>query len=57
MGSPQSPNEQQYVELERKGMLETISDPHPIKIKSGETNIEFALPRAAVSLIVLQISP
>ena len=57
MGSPQSPNDQQYAELEREGKLETIADPLDITINNGEGTLEFDLPRAAVSLVLVQLDP
>jgi xylan 1,4-beta-xylosidase len=57
MGSPQSPTEQQYAELEHRGMLETVANPHDVRIEQGKTAVKFDLPRAAVSLVVLKFSP
>jgi xylan 1,4-beta-xylosidase len=54
MGSPQAPSEQQYMELEREGMLEMLSEPHDIAVDRGRSTIEFILPRAAVSLLIVE---
>jgi xylan 1,4-beta-xylosidase len=54
MGSPQTPNDQQYAELEREGQLETIGEPQEIHIDGGQFLVTFDLPRAAVSLVVVE---
>lgn len=52
MGSPKMPTPQQYVELERAGLLETIGDPEPVSISAGAANVKLKLPRQGVSLMV-----
>lgn len=53
MGSPQAPSDQQYAELQRKGQLEAIAVSEPITFNTGVATVAFQLPRAAVSLIVV----
>lgn len=54
MGSPQSPSEEQYQQLERKGMLEMIGEPRDIMVDSAKATLKFNLPRAAVSLLIVE---
>ena len=54
MGSPQKPTAEQYAELERAGQLAELTDVAPPKVDNGPTTIRLALPRQAVSLIVLE---
>ncbi len=53
MGSPQAPSSEQYAELERRGMLEMIAEPQEFTIDRGQATVNFDLPRAAVSLLVV----
>jgi xylan 1,4-beta-xylosidase len=53
MGAPQSPNEKQYVELERASVMHAATLPAPA-ISNGAATIRFALPRQGVSLLVLE---
>ncbi len=55
MGSPQSPNREQYAELESRGKLQQISDAEDLPIRDGQTQITFDLPRKAVSLLVVDL--
>ena len=55
MGSPQSPTDQQYAELERKGKLAMLSEPEELVIDGAQATIQLELPRAAVSLLVIQL--
>ena len=57
MGSPQEPSEQQYTQLERKGMLEVFQQPTDVEVSDGVAICKFRLPRAAVSLVVLELAP
>ena len=54
IGSPQQPNPQQYAQLEKSGQLQMLADPSPIEVLDGRADIHFDLPRAGVSLLVLQ---
>ena len=52
MGSPKEPTQQQYVELERAGHLETIGNLETVSITAGAANVKLKLPRQGVSLMV-----
>ena len=52
-GSPARPTPEQYRELERSSELALISSPEWVRPANGELTIRFALPRQAVSLVVL----
>ncbi len=54
MGSPIAPNEQQYTELEAAGKLAQMEAPATVRIEGGQARLMLALPRQAVSLIVLE---
>ena len=54
MGSPIAPNEQQYAELEAAGKLAPMEAPATVGIDKGQAVLRFALPRQAVSLVVLE---
>jgi len=54
MGSPIAPNEQQYAELEAAGKLAQVEGPATLPIDGGQTALQLALPRRAVSLLVLE---
>jgi xylan 1,4-beta-xylosidase len=54
MGSPIAPNEQQYAQLEAAGKLATIESPPTVHVEAGQAALAFALPRQAVSLLVLE---
>jgi len=53
MGSPQSPTQEQYVLLEKKGKLTAMGDLQTIQITGGLATIPLKLPRQAVTLLVL----
>jgi xylan 1,4-beta-xylosidase len=53
MGSPQQPSTEQYSELERAGRLQMLESPRWITSQDGRVQIEFGLPRHAVSLLQL----
>ena len=55
LGSPPSPSAQQYKELEAKGQLACLSEPKLVQFVNGELTLAFRLPRAAVSLLVLEL--
>ncbi len=54
MNSPQKPTPEQYSELEAAGRLTQIDAPSTTAIEGGKTLLRFALPRQAVSLVVLE---
>lgn len=54
MGSPQTPSAVQYQGLERAGQLQLLSSPTWIRLARGMTQVEFELPRQALSLIKLE---
>jgi xylan 1,4-beta-xylosidase len=54
MGTPQKPTAEQYAELDRAGQLAELSDVAAFKVEDGRATIRIALPRQAVSLLVLE---
>jgi xylan 1,4-beta-xylosidase len=54
MGSPIAPNEQQYAQLEAAGQLATLDSGTTVHIEGGQATLPVALPRQAVSLLVLE---
>jgi xylan 1,4-beta-xylosidase len=54
MGSPAQPTPEQYTALEAAGQLELLRSPEWITAKGGSLNLQFALPRHAVSLVRLE---
>lgn len=55
MGSPVAPNEDQYAELEHASELtQTEDSPAQVQVQDGSAEINFALPRQGVSLLVLE---
>ncbi len=53
MGSPQEPTSEQYAELKSRMKLAGLDSPGTATTHEGKTRIEFTLPRAGVSLLVL----
>ena len=53
MGSPANPTEEQISLLEEAGQLNLATSPVWVKTKNGETTINLALERQAVSLLKL----
>ena len=51
MGSPQSPTEAQYEQLQRAGQLQLLTSPAWVPIAQGVAHLQFALPRQGMSLI------
>ncbi|MGH9547944.1 MAG: GH39 family glycosyl hydrolase, partial [Terriglobales bacterium] len=51
MGSPQSPTEAQYEQMERAGQLQLLTSPAWVPIAQGAAHLQFALPRQGISLI------
>ncbi len=54
MGSPQNPTSMEYKALEKAGKLETVEPAKKIKVKDNTYELEFEIPRQAVSLIQFQ---
>jgi xylan 1,4-beta-xylosidase len=54
MGSPQKPSAEQVRDLERAGQLAALHEPRVIDVKNRRASLRFALPRQAVSLVVLE---
>jgi xylan 1,4-beta-xylosidase len=53
LGSPQQPTAEQYEKLESSGQLQLLESPRWLWSKNGTLDINFNLPRQAVSLIEL----
>jgi xylan 1,4-beta-xylosidase len=54
MGSPIAPEEKQYAELEAAGKLAPMEGPATVHVEGGQATLPIALPRQAVSLVVLE---
>src|SRR2546430_3610900 len=54
MGSPIAPSEHQYAELEAAGKLAELDGAARVRIEGGRATVSLALPRQAVSLLVLE---
>ena len=53
MGSPIAPNAEQYAQLLAAGQLARMEAPATLHVEKGQAALRFALPRQAVSLVVL----
>jgi xylan 1,4-beta-xylosidase len=53
LGSPQSPNAEQYAQLLESGKLAPFMPPSTVRLEDGRAKLRFSLPRQAVSLLVL----
>jgi xylan 1,4-beta-xylosidase len=51
MGSPQSPTDGQYEQLQRAGQLQLLTSPAWMPTAQGSARLQFALPRQGLSLI------
>jgi xylan 1,4-beta-xylosidase len=51
MGSPQSPDEAQYEQLQRAGQLQLFSSPTWVPIAQGAAPLQLTLPRQGISLV------
>ena len=51
MGSPQSPTEAQYEQLQHAGQLQLLTSPAWVPIAQGVAHLQFDLPRQGISLI------
>jgi xylan 1,4-beta-xylosidase len=54
MNSPQTPTPEQYAQLEAAGQLSPIDAPGTVVVENSKATLRFALPRQAVSLVVLE---
>jgi len=54
MGAPVAPSSEQYGELKAAGALAVLESPRTVRISGGAATQDFALPRQAVSLVVLE---
>jgi xylan 1,4-beta-xylosidase len=57
MGSPAAPGRDEYARLERAGRLAELGPPADVDVAGGTAVVAFALPRQAVSLLVLDWAP
>jgi xylan 1,4-beta-xylosidase len=53
LGSPQSPNAEQYAQLRQAGQLELLNSPEWLNVNEGTVTISTTLPRQALSLMRL----
>jgi xylan 1,4-beta-xylosidase len=53
MGSPQTPTQDQYRELENAGQLQLLESPRWMNTAKGSLDLDFALPSQALSLVEL----
>jgi xylan 1,4-beta-xylosidase len=53
MGSPQKPQPEQYLQLERAGQLQLLGSPEWLRVTNGRVTLRFDLPRQGVSLLKL----
>jgi xylan 1,4-beta-xylosidase len=51
MGSPQTPSDRQYKQLESAGQLQLLESPSFLAIDNGTARLRFSLPRQGLSLI------
>ena len=51
MGSPQSPTEVQYEQLQRASQLQLLTSPAWVPIAQGAAHLKFELPRQGISLV------
>jgi xylan 1,4-beta-xylosidase len=54
MGSPQKPTPAQYQQLEKAGQLAALGPATSVDVASSRAELKFALPRQAVSLLVVE---
>lgn len=57
MGSPIAPSREQYTQLESASQLAQLEPPRTLAIEGGAARVRFALPRQAVSLLILEWRP
>ncbi len=51
MGSPQTPTDVQYEQLQRAGQLQLLTSPGWVPIAQGAAHLQFTLPRQGLSLV------
>ena len=54
MGSPLPLSTKQYSKLEKTGQLAELKSPDHVRVKNGKLDLQFSLPRQAVSLFVIE---
>ncbi|MBV9659067.1 MAG: beta-xylosidase [Verrucomicrobia bacterium] len=54
LGAPQSPSAQQYAELEKASLLAQLEPVREMNVENGQGVLCFALPRQAVSLVMVE---
>jgi xylan 1,4-beta-xylosidase len=54
MGSPIAPNAEQYAQLLAASQLALMEPPATLRVEKGQASLRLALPRQAVSLVVLE---
>ncbi|MEO8334529.1 MAG: beta-xylosidase [bacterium] len=54
LGSPTAPNRQQYARLETAGQLSRLDALPTVRVERGATELTLALPRQAVSLLIIE---
>ena len=54
MGPPQAPTPEQYARLKAAGQLQLLESPRWVEIKEGKLDLDFSLPRQAVSLLEVE---
>ena len=54
MGSPLPLSTKQYSKLEKAGQLAELKPPDNVRVKNGKLDLQFSLPRQAVSLFVIE---
>lgn len=54
MGSPQQPTTEQFAKLEKASQLATVGAPDKIQVTDGKATLKLALPRQAVSLVLVK---
>jgi xylan 1,4-beta-xylosidase len=54
LGSPVSPNGEQYDRMAKAGQLTQLEEPTTVPLQDGSATLRFELPRQAVSLLVLE---
>jgi xylan 1,4-beta-xylosidase len=54
MGAPIAPNDKQYQALLEASRLARVEPPTPVRGPSGETVVQFTLPRQGVSLLLVE---
>jgi len=54
MGSPTAPSDAQYAQLVAAGQLAALATSAPVAVQDGQARLHLELPRAAVSLLVLE---